>query len=391
VPTSAAYPRDRFASQLRDWRHHLHRNPELPFQEHATAAYLADALRAAGVTDIATGIGGTGLVATLRCGDGPGVIGLRADMDCLPLTEARSHRHASRNPGAMHACGHDGHMTMVLGAAALLASEGGFDGTVRFIFQPAEEPGRGAQAMLDDGLFETYPVDTIYGLHNAPGLPVGWFSTRSGPVLGNEDNFEIRVLGRGGHSSMPHRVIDPIVIGAEIVAALQTIVARNVPYGESAVLSCTEVFTDGSRNAIPNQVVIRGDTRSYTTEVSDLLERRIRELADGIARGHGAACEVTYTHEFQPTVNDPACVEVAVEAARTVFDVVEADCDPHMGSEDFGVFARAVPGCFAFIGNGVESGHGGDPLHSSDYDFNDDILELGVQYYVELVRSILRQ
>ena len=390
MTNSALDLNDQFLDQLRRWRHHLHRHPELPFQEHATAAYIADALKSVGVTDVATGIGGTGVVATLRCGDGPGIVGLRADMDCLPLTEVGTRSHGSCNTGAMHACGHDGHMTMVLGAAAALAAGAGFDGTVRFIFQPAEEPGRGAEAMIDDGLFERYPVDAIYGLHNAPGLPVGHFSTRVGPVLGSEDNFEIRVVGRGGHASMPDKVVDPLVIGAEIVVALQTIVARNVPPNQPAVLSCTEFITDGSRNAIPNEVIIRGDTRSYTAEVSELLEQRIRTLAQGIASSHGATCEVMYTHEFEPTVNDRACVELAATAARSVFgDGVDADCDWHLGSEDFGVFAKEVPGCFGFIGNGVEPVRGGTPLHSSDYDFNDEVLEWGVRYYAALVRTVL--
>jgi amidohydrolase len=377
------------STQLREWRHHLHRNPELPFKEHGTAAYIVEALNAVGITDIATGVGGTGVVASLRCGTGSGVIGLRADMDCLPLTEADTHDHVSVNTGAMHACGHDGHMTMVLGAAAALASGSGFDGTVRFIFQPAEEPGQGAQAMVDDGLFDRFPVDAVYGLHNMPGLPAGRLSTRIGPLLASEDNFEIRVLGRGGHSSMPDTLVDPLVTSAEIVVALQTIVARNITPSHPAVLSCTEFITDGSRNAIPNQVVIRGDTRSFTPEVSELLENRIRRLVEGIAHSHGATCEVTYTREFQPTVNDEACVAAAVAAAHSVGDDVDAHCEPLMGSEDFGVFARVVPGCFAFIGNGTEPGHGGTPLHASDYDFNDDILERGVQYYVALVRSLL--
>lgn len=385
---------DRFGTQLREWRHHLHRHPELPFQEHATATYIVDVLKSLGVTDIATGVGGTGVVATLRCGSGQGTIGLRADMDCLPLTEVGAHGHASRNRGAMHACGHDGHMAMVLGAAAALAgdggSDGGFDGTVRFIFQPAEELGRGAQAMISDGLFERYPVDAIYGLHNAPGLPVGRLSTRRGPILASEDNFEIRIVGRGGHSSMPDKVVDPLVVSAELVIALQTVIARSVPPSQPAVLSCTELITDGSRNAIPGEVIIRGDTRSYDPEVGELLERRIRTLAEGIAYSHGATCHLTYTHEFDPTINDAACVETAVAAARSVFgDGLHPDCEPQMGSEDFGVFTQKVPGCFAFIGNGVEPGRGGTPLHSSGYDFNDDILERGVQYYLALIRSHL--
>jgi amidohydrolase len=391
LPLSKQFESTSLRSQLREWRRHLHQHPELAFDEHGTAAYLAEELESLGITDVETGIGGTGVVATLRVGDGPGIIGLRADMDCLPLTESASHPYASRKPGAMHACGHDGHMAMVLGAAAVLAAHRGFDGTVRFIFQPAEEPGRGAQAMVEDRLFERFPVDALYGLHNAPGLPAGHLSTRPGAILASEDNFEIRIVGRGGHASMPERLVDPVVIGAEIVIALQTIVARNVPPGQPAVISCTEFITDGSRNAIPNEVVIRGDTRSYSTEVGDLLESRIRKLSEGISRSHGAGCEVAYTHEFLPTINDETCVEAAVTAARAVVGAaVDPHCDRQMGSEDFGVLAREVPGCFAFIGNGVVPGQGGTPLHSTDYDFNDDILEPGVEYYVTLARALLQ-
>ncbi|MEY8040510.1 M20 aminoacylase family protein [Saccharopolyspora cebuensis] len=376
---------------LRSWRHHLHRNPELPFQEHGTAAYLAGILETLGGVEVTGGIGGTGLVATLTRGSGAGVIGLRADMDCLPLAEAGDHAHISRNGGAMHACGHDGHMTMVLGAAAALAAGGGFDGTVRFIFQPAEEPGRGARAMVDDGLFDTFPVDRIYGLHNLPSVPAGHFHLREGALLASEDNFEIRIRGRGGHASMPEVLVDPLVVGAEIILALQTVVARNIPPSQSAVVSCTEVVTDGSRNAIPSEVIIRGDTRSYTPEVREILERRIRGIAEGLCAGYGASCTVSYIHEFEPTVNHPGCVEAAARAAISVVgpDGVNTTADPVMGSEDFGVFAREVPGCFAFIGNGTEPGKGGTPLHSSDYDFNDDILAVGVEYYVTLIRSLL--
>ncbi|MFJ3670343.1 M20 aminoacylase family protein [Streptomyces sp. NPDC090106] len=394
TPFSAlpAFPAE-LGARLREWRHHLHQHPELAFQERETAAYLTEVLKAVGVEDVVTGVGGTGIVATLSRGTGGKAIGLRADMDCLPLQEAGSHGYRSRHDGTMHACGHDGHMTMVLGAAALLAEQGGFDGTVRFLFQPAEEPGRGAQAMMDDGLFERFPIDAIFGLHNIPGLAAGEFGTRTGPFLASEDNFEIRVVGRGGHAASPHLVVDPIVIGAEVVLALQTIVARTLDPSRSAVVSCTQFVTDGARNAIPNEVVIRGDTRSFTDEVREVLERRIRELAHGICAGHGATCQVTYTHEFDPTVNDAACVEAAVRAARDLLgeEHVDARCPVNLSSEDFGVFARHVPGCFAFIGNGTAPGEGGAPLHSTDYDFNDDILELGVRYYATLVRSLLTE
>ena len=379
------------SARLRQWRHHLHRYPELPFEERGTAAYLAQTLTALDIADVTTGVGGTGVVASLTNGTSGRVIGLRADMDCLPLTETSSHAHASVNAGAMHACGHDGHMTMVLGAAAELAEHGGFDGTVRFIFQPAEEPGRGAQAMLSDGLFERFPVDAIFGLHNMPGIPAGQLRTREGAILASEDNFIVRITGRGGHAAVPELVIDPLVVSAEVILALQTVVARNVGAAQSAVLSCTEIITDGSRNAIPNEVVIRGDTRSFDPAVRELLERRIREIAVGICSAYGASCEVTYTHEFETTVNDADCVAAAAAAAREVFgnENVDVDCTPILGSEDFGVFAQAVPGCFSFIGNGTKPGQGGTPLHTGDYDFNDDILERGVNYYATLVRSLL--
>ncbi|GGS84528.1 amidohydrolase [Nonomuraea spiralis] len=377
-------------SRLRAWRHDLHRRPEPAFAEHATSAYVAETLEAAGL-DVVRGVGGTGVVASLTRGDGDRAIGLRADMDCLPLDEPGTRSHASRNPGFMHACGHDGHMAMLLGAAAVLAAEGGFDGTVRFVFQPAEEPGRGARAMLDDNLLVRFPVQAMYGLHNLPGVPAGHFLTRAGSIMAGEDNFEIRIRGRGGHAARPHMVVDPIVVGAEIVLALQTVVARNVDPALPAVVSCTDFSTDGVRNAIPGEVVIKGDTRSFDPGVGELIEDRIRRLCEGIGAAHGATCAVTYTHEFAPTVNDPACVAAAVEAAVAVAgeERVDPDCAPIMPSEDFGVFAEAVPACFAFLGNGTEPGRGGDPLHSRQYDFNDAVLRTGTDYYVTLARRVL--
>jgi amidohydrolase len=376
--------------RLRTWRHDLHRRPELGFAEIRTSEYVAEVLTELELEPI-RGVGGTGVVASVRCGDGDRAIGLRADMDGLPLDEQTGREWSSEHPGAMHACGHDGHMTMVLGAAAVLVEEGGFDGTVHLVFQPAEEHGLGAKAMLDDGLLERFPMQAMYGLHNLPGARAGALLTRVGGIMASEDNFEIRVRGRGGHASQPQMLVDPIVAAADIVLALQTIVARNVAPTRPAVVSCTEIHTDGARNAIPGEVILTGDTRSFDPAVQQLLEARMRALCEGICAAYGATCTVTYTHEFEPTVNDEARTADVVAAAKAVAgpDHVDGDCLPMMASEDFAVFARAVPSCFAFLGNGTEPGKGGTPLHNRDYDLNDDVLETGVRFYTELVRSVL--
>lgn len=373
------------------WRHDFHRFPETGFKEGRTAAQVAQVLQALGL-EVHRGVGGTGVVASLTVGSGEGVIGLRADMDALAMTETAENRaYASANPGCMHACGHDGHMSMLLGAAQLLTRRRDFDGTVRFIFQPAEEHGRGAAAMLADGLLERFPVDEIYGAHNIPGMPAGHFATRVGGLMASEDNFVIRITGRGGHAARPHMAVDPLVIGAEIVLALQTIVARSVDPRHSAVVSCTEFITDGIRNAIPTEVVIKGDTRSYAPEVQALLEQRMRAMCEGICHAHGARCVVEYTHEFAPTVNWPQCVPVAVRAAQAVAgaDRVEADTPPMMISEDFGRFLQAIPGAFVFIGNGDGDSPGAVPLHNARYDFNDQIVPVGARYFAELARTRL--
>lgn len=372
------------------WRHNLHQRPETGFNEAATSDYVASVLTDLGI-EFTRGIGGTGIVATVKCGDGPEAIGIRADMDGLPILEETGLDFASQHEGAMHACGHDGHMTMALGAAAILKQDCGFNGTVHFVFQPAEEHGLGAKAMLADGMLERFPMSSIFGLHNSPGIPAGHLHTRPGGLMASEDNFEIHVHGRGGHASGPHMVIDPIVIGAEIVTALQTVVARSIPATESAVVSCTEFITDGARNAIPSNVTIKGDTRSFDPEVQAVLEKRMRELSEGICASHGATCDFSYTYEFEPTINDPSSTAAAVAAAIAAAgaDKVVGDCPPWMASEDFGAFGRAIPGCFTFIGNGMPGELGGIPLHSHDYQFNDGILETGINFYVELVRSLL--
>ena len=375
-----------FDAQLCAWRHALHRKPELGFQEHGTAAFVTAQLEALGLT-VHGGIGGSGLVASLRCGDGAGVIGLRADMDALAMTETGTPAHASEHPGCMHGCGHDGHMAMVLGAAALLTERRDFNGTVRFIFQPAEEHGRGAKAMMADGLFERFPVDAIFGLHNMPGLPLGHFAGRAGGIMAAEDNFEIRITGRGGHAARPHMGVDPLVVAAQIILGLQTIVSRSVDPSATAVVSCTEIESDGIRNAIPTTVVLKGDTRSYDPSVQALPEARMRSLCEGIAAAQGASVTVSYTHEFAPTVNWAEQTAQALRAAEAVVggDKVDSAVAPMMISEDFGAFLEAVPGAFLFLGAGEDA----LPLHNSAYDFNDALLPLGAEYFATLARQLL--
>ncbi|MFK4443207.1 amidohydrolase [Caballeronia udeis] len=380
-----------FDRQLTQWRHRLHRAPETGFEEHETSAFAAGVLEDFGL-EVTRGIGGTGFVASLSCGDGRGVIGLRAEMDALNIHEQAPERgYASVHAGKSHACGHDGHMSMVLGAAKLLCERRDFSGTVRFIFQPAEEHGKGAKAMIADKLFERFPVDEIYGVHNIPGQRAGTIATRAGGIMASEDDFVIRINGRGGHAARPHMTIDPIVIAAEVVLALQTVVSRSVDPGVSAVISCTELFTDGIRNAIPGQVIIKGDTRSYTPDVQRLLETRMRNISEGICAAHGAECSFEYTHEFVPTVNTPECVPTAIAAATAVVGAenVDGNVAPMMISEDFGAFLQVVPGNFAFIGNGAEGEPGATPLHNAHYDFNDTVLPIGARYLAEIVRTKL--
>ena len=365
-----------------EWRQALHRIPEGDFNEHKTAAYVAQVVHELGL-EVHTGIGGTGVVGVLATGRPGPAVGVRAELDALAMPELATVPFASTHPGFMHACGHDGHMAMALGAAALLRNDPDLSGTVYFVFQPDEEHGHGAQAMLADGLLERFRMDAIYGMHNMPGLPAGQFATRAGGIMASEDNFVITIRGVGGHASAPHRLVDPLVIGAEIVLALQTIVARNVDPQLPAVVSCTEFTTDGIRNAIPSTVVIKGDTRSYSPAVQALLADRMRALCAGICAAHGATCEVEYTHEFAPTVNPVSHLAPALAAAHAVSSWPVIDqVAPLMGSEDFGLFLTRVPGNFLFIGNGEQS----LPLHNARYCFNDEILLTGARYFAEVVR-----
>lgn len=371
------------------WRRDIHQHPELGFDETRTGGVVSHALRAAGI-EVHEGIGGTGVVGVLRLGKGNRAIGFRADMDALPIQEANDFVHRSVNKGVFHGCGHDGHTAMLLGAATRLAAEGGVDGTVNFIFQPSEEDGRGALAMIEDGLFERFPMDAVFGMHNMPGLPAGRFAVREGSIMTSEDVFFITVRGRGGHASMPERVVDPVVVGAEIILALQSIVSRSVGPRDWGVVSITEVVTDGARNVIPSTVEIRGDCRALSSAIQDRIETRMRQIVSGICAAHGAEGEVVYRNDFIPTVNTPEETGACIQAARAVAGVanVDPDCPTCGVSEDFARMLRHRPGCFIFIGNG-ESGHCGHSLHNPHYDMNDDILETGSRYWAALARHLL--
>lgn len=372
------------------WRQDFHRNPELGFAVEATAQTVARLLREFGLDEVHERIGQTGVVGVLRRGSADASIALRADMDALPIQEANEFAHRSNVDGAFHGCGHDGHTAMLLGAAQTLAAHGGFDGTVYFIFQPNEENGLGAQAMIDDGLFARFPATAVYGMHNKPGIPVGQMATRVGPMMSSEDIFEIVIAGRGGHASMPEKHIDPVVIGAEIISALQTIVSRSVAATEIAVVSVTEILTDGARNIVPSTVTIKGDCRTFSAGVQATIEARMRALVQGICAAHGATATVDYRHEFVPLVNTETEVQAAVAAAAAVVGAanVESDCDMWPASEDFARMLHVVPGCYIDLGNGTE-GACGSSLHNPSYDFNDEALAIGAAYWIQLVRAQL--
>ncbi|BAB53607.1 hippurate hydrolase [Mesorhizobium japonicum MAFF 303099] len=373
--------------EMTDWRRDLHAHPEFGFEEKRTAAFVAAKLREFGLDDVAEGVGGTGVVGTLKRGSGNRAIALRADMDALRISEQSSAPYRSGNPGVMHACGHDGHTAMLLGAAKLLASEGGFDGTVRFIFQPAEEWGRGALAMIDDGLMQRFPFDEIFGLHNMPGLPVGHLETRAGPIMSAEDNFEIMLRGLGGHAARPHSGNETLIAACALVTNLQTIVSRRLSPADIAVVSVTELITDGTRNALPGLARILGDARSFRPEVSAEIERQMRTIAEGTAAAYNVTAEVNYTREFVPLHNDAELVEATFAAAKKVFDPrnIAVAREPMTASEDFARFLDHVPGCFVFLGNGEASA----PLHNSSYDFNDDGLVFGAGFHAAIARQRL--
>ena len=375
--------------QMLAWRRDLHAHPETGFNETRTADKIATLLQEFGL-QVERGVGGTGVIGTLRRGQGNRAIGLRADIDALPIQEANALDYRSTRDGVFHGCGHDGHTAMLLGAAQQLAADESFDGCVHFVFQPSEEDGRGALAMIDDGLFERFPMQAIYGLHNMPGTPTGHFAVREGAIMTSEDIFEITINGNGGHASMPERVIDPVIITAEVIQGLQTIVSRSIGPKDWGVVSVTEILTDGARNVIPSTVTIKGDCRALSADTQTLIEKRMRQIVEGICAAHGATASVDYRQDFIVTSNSAAETRQVIEAATALAgsDAVNDNCDTCGGSEDFARMLQHAPGCFAFIGNGTD-GHHGTSLHNPGYDFNDALLPIGRDYWITLVNRQL--
>jgi amidohydrolase len=373
-----------------EWRHEIHRHLELGFEETRTVEKVATLLAEWGV-ETHQGIGGTGIVGVLERGKSERMIGLRTDMDALAITEQNTFEHRSRVPGKMHACGHDGHTEMLLGAAKHLVMVGAFDGTAVFIFQPAEEQGKGAKAMIADGLFRRLPVQDVYAIHNFPSLAKGHFVAMNGPAMASEDNFEIVIHGVGHHAAMPHRGIDPIVVASQIVLGLQTIISRSINPSDGGVISVTEFITDGTVNVVPTTVTLRGDTRSFTPTVQAQLESAMKRVAQGICAAHGISCDVRYDKVFVPTINTLAETAIAARVARMVVgsENVSDHFEPPMASEDFAFMLQEKPGCYLFLGNDGQ-GPGGCGLHNPGYDFNDDILSIGADFWIKLVESELQ-
>ncbi len=372
-------------------RRDLHAHPELAFAEHRTAAMVAARLVELGI-ETHTGLAGTGVVGRISAGSSERSIGLRADMDALPLAECNGFAHRSQYQGRMHACGHDGHVAMLLGAAEVLVAwceRGGFDGTVHLIFQPAEEHEGGGRLMVEEGLFDRFPMDMVFGLHNWPGLPAGSFSVLEGPVMAGTDRFEIVIAGRGGHAAMPHLSSDTVLAGAALVQGMQALVSRATDPLEPVVLSVTRFHAGDTDNVLPERAVLGGTVRTFRPELQDALEAGMRRVCDAVALAHGVRVDLDYQRGYPPTVNAAEPSSLCRRAARLAGgeERLFTDLKPSMGAEDFAYLSAAVPGCYAWIGNGP--GEGGCLLHSPHYDFNDAIIPDGVRYWLRLVETAL--
>ncbi|XAZ23167.1 M20 family metallopeptidase [Sinorhizobium sp. B11] len=373
--------------EVAEWRRHIHARPELLFAVENTAAFVAEKLKEFGVDEIVTGIGRTGVVGLIKGkGEGSRTVGLRADMDALPLTEITGKPWASKTPGKMHACGHDGHTAMLLGAAKYLAETRNFNGNVAVIFQPAEEGGGGGNLMVKDGMMERFGIEEVYGMHNLPGLPVGQFATRKGPIMAATDEFTVTIKGRGGHAAQPHRTIDPIAIGSQIVTNLQLIASRSVNPLRSVVVSVTKFNAGFAHNVIPNDATFAGTIRTLDDEVRDQAEARLREVVTGICAAHGAEADINFHRNYPVTFNHADETEHAVAIATDIAGEanVDPEFDPMMGGEDFSYMLNARPGAFIFIGNGDTAG-----LHNPAYDFNDEAIAHGISYWVRLAEQRL--
>ena len=370
-------------------RRDIHAHPELAYEESRTSDIVASKLAEWGL-EVTRGLGKTGLVGTLRKGNSLKSIGLRADMDCLPMDETNDFEHASKNPGRMHACGHDGHTAMLLGAAKVLSEKRDFEGAVHFIFQPAEEGGGGGKAMIDDGLFEKFPCDAVFAIHNKPGLPLGMIATKPGPLLAAADRWDLRITGKGGHAAHPHLSLDPLIVAANLVLSLQTIVSRNMDPFASSVVTAGFVKGGSAYNVIPTDAHVGGTTRTTTPEARKLIEARIREICEGAAKMYGVKIDVEYRYGYPPTINN-------AQRAAFAIDVAAGVCGPHgvrdnvqasMGAEDFSYMLEKVPGAMVWLGNGGEDGNGAG-LHNSRYDFNDMAIPFGVSFFVKTVERFL--
>ncbi len=380
-----------FHDEMQAWRRDIHRHPEIAFQEHRTSDIVAENLSAWGI-EVHRGLAGTGVVGLLMGETDNGrMIGLRADMDALPIQETNDFAHRSVHDGKMHACGHDGHTAMLLGAARYLAETRIFSGRVALIFQPAEEGEGGARVMIEEGLFERFPVEAVYGMHNMPGKAVGRIDVRPGPLLASSDVFEVTVTGVGAHAAMPHQGVDPVVVAAQIVLGLQTIVSRQNDPVDSAVVSVTQVHAGDALNVIPQEAVIRGTARAFLPETRDRIERDIARIAEGIAAAHGATATPRYERCYPPLVNAPRETALAAATAAQVVgqDNVDIDTPPLMGSEDFAYMLQHKPGCYVLLGNGADGMPGGCGVHNPNYDFNDEISVIGASYWARLVETLL--
>ena len=380
---------NKFHDEMTKWRRDIHQHPELGYEEIRTSDFVAAKLKEFGI-EVHQGLAKTGVVGTIRNGHGPS-IGLRADIDALPLEEKNTFKHASTNPGKMHACGHDGHTTMLLGAAKYLAASKNFKGTVNFIFQPAEEGGAGGELMLQEGLFEKFPVDSVYGMHNWPGIEPGYFGVGAGPLMAAADLFDLTVNGRGGHAALPDQCVDPIVVASQIVSALQTIPSRNTHPVDSVVISVTQIHAGDTHNIIPDSARMHGTVRTFLEETRNEMPSSILRVAEGVCSAFGATCELDYMQCYPATINSVPETEIS---AKAVIDLVGEEKiirnpTPSMGSEDFSYMLQARPGCYVLLGIGSEKGIGGCLLHSSRYDFNDEVLPIGASYWVTLVENEL--
>ncbi|WP_306119540.1 MULTISPECIES: M20 aminoacylase family protein [unclassified Roseitalea] len=368
--------------EVTGWRRHLHAHPELLYDVNETAAFVAEHLGQFGCDEVVTGIGRTGVVGVIKGSRGAGeTIGLRADMDALPITEATDVPYKSTVSGKMHACGHDGHTAMLLGAAKYLAETRNFAGTVAVIFQPAEEGGGGGDAMVKDGMMERFGIDRVYGMHNMPGMPVGSFATHAGPAFAATDEFRITIEGKGGHAAMPHNCVDPIVAGAQLVSAFQTIASRNTDPGAPVVVSVTQFHAGNAHNVIPASAEISGTVRTLAPEARSMAEQRMRAIADHVCQAMGATARLTWRPGYPVMVNHPDETDVSIEAARAISGeaAVGTKLPPIMGGEDFAYMLNARPGAMILIGNGDSAG-----LHHPAYDFNDEIIALGISYWARL-------